>query len=198
MRVIETSLPGVLVIEPAVHRDERGFFLEAYHAAKLEALGIQGKPLQVNQSRSVRRTLRGLHWQWRRPQAKLVRVLRGEIFDVAVDIRRGSPAFGRWVAVELSDQNFRQTFVPEGFAHGFCVLSESADVEYLCTALYDPGGEAGLRWDDPAVGIVWPISDPLLSDRDRSHAGLDAARPDLPAYPGGPADGPGQRLARMS
>jgi len=185
MRVVETGLPGVVVLEPDVHRDPRGFFVETYHAGKLEAHGLRSRPVQINQSRSVRHTIRGLHWQWRRPQAKLVRVVRGEVFDVAVDVRRGSPAFGRWVGVVLSEDNFRQTYVPEGFAHGFCVLSESADVEYLCSDLYDPGGEAGLRWDDPAVGIDWPVPDPLLSDRDRRHPGLDSARSDLPLYPGG-------------
>lgn len=185
MRVTETGLPGVLVIEPDVHRDARGFFVEAYHAAKLEPFGIGSRPAQINQSRSVHRTLRGLHWQWRRPQAKLVRAVRGEIFDVAVDVRRGSPTFGQWAGVVLSDENFRQTYVPEGFAHGFCVLSASADVEYLCSDLYDPSGEAGLRWDDSAVGIVWPISKPLLSERDQSHPGLDPSRSDLPVYGAG-------------
>lgn len=182
MKVTETALPGVLVVEPDVHRDARGFFVETYHAGKLDPFGIRSRPAQVNQSRSAQRTLRGLHWQWRRPQAKLVRALRGEIFDVAVDVRRGSPTFGRWIGVVLSDENFRQTYVPEGFAHGFCVLSEWADVEYLCSDLYDPSGEAGLRWDDPAVGIVWPVADPLLSDRDRRHPGLDPSRSDLPVY----------------
>jgi len=184
MRVVETGLPGVFVVEPDVHRDARGFFFETYHAGKLEAQGLRSRPVQVNQSRSIRHTIRGLHWQWRRPQAKLVRVLRGEVFDVAVDVRRGSPAFGRWVGMVLSEDNFRQTYVPEGFAHGFCVLSESADVEYLCSELYDPGGEAGLRWDDPAVGIDWPVTDPLLSERDRRHPALDSARPDLPDFRG--------------
>ena len=180
MHVVETELPGLVVLEPMVHRDVRGLFFETYQAAKLAALGIQMPVVQANHSRSSRHTLRGLHWQWRRPQAKLVRVVRGEIFDVAVDVRRGSPTFGRWAGVVLSEENFRQTFVPEGFAHGFCVLSEVADVEYLCSDVYDPGGEAGLRWDDPAVGIRWPISRPVLSDRDRLHGPLDASRADLP------------------
>ncbi|HXE81151.1 MAG TPA: dTDP-4-dehydrorhamnose 3,5-epimerase [Vicinamibacterales bacterium] len=182
MRLTRTDLPGVVILEPEIHRDHRGFFVEIVHAGKLEALGIPNRVAQINQSRSVRGTLRGLHWQWRRPQAKLVRVLRGEIFDVAVDVRRGSPTFGRWVGVKLSEENFRQTYVPEGFAHGFCVLSETADVEYVCSDLYDPGGEAGLRWDDPTVGIRWPVSNPLLSERDRRHPLLDPARPDLPVY----------------
>jgi dTDP-4-dehydrorhamnose 3,5-epimerase len=184
MRAIETELPGVLVLEPVVHRDARGFFIETYHREKFAAAGISTQFVQANHSRSIRHTLRGLHWQWRRPQAKLVRVVRGEIFQVMVDVRRGSPTFGRWVGVELSDENQRETFVPEGFAHGFCVVSGIADVEYLCSQTYDPGGEAGLRWDDPLVGISWPITSPLLSERDLQHRPLDLNRPDLPAYGG--------------
>jgi dTDP-4-dehydrorhamnose 3,5-epimerase len=184
VRVCETTLPGVLIVEPDLHRDARGFFMESYHLEKLEARGIRCRPAQVNHSRSMHRTLRGLHWQWRRPQAKLVRVLSGEVFDVAVDVRRGSPTFGRWVGVVLSHVNVRQTYVPEGFAHGFCVLSEAADVEYICSDFYDPGGEAGLRWDDPAVGIEWPVADPILSERDRGHWGLELDRQDLPVYTG--------------
>lgn len=182
VRVIETELPGVLVLEPSVHRDARGFFVETYHDGKFAAIGIGLAFRQVNRSRSVRHTLRGLHWQWRRPQAKLVTVTRGEIFDVVVDVRRGSPTFGRWVSVVLSDENLRQSFIPQGFAHGFCVLSDVADVEYLCSDLYDPEGEAGLRWSDPSVGIRWPVSDPIMSPRDAAHPSLDASRPDLPDY----------------
>ena len=184
MRVIETSLPGVLVIEPAVHRDERGFFLEAYHAAKLEALGIQGKPLQVNQSRSVRRTLRGLHWQWRRPQAKLVRVLRGEIFDVAVDIRTDSPTFGQWYGCTLSEENGTQLYIPEGFAHGFLVIGAHALVEYKCTAFYDAAAEGTLLWNDPAIGIDWPAEPDIVSEKDRAGMALSEFRMgELPSVP---------------
>jgi dTDP-4-dehydrorhamnose 3,5-epimerase len=183
MRVVETSLPGVVIVEPAVHKDARGFFLEVYHQEKFRAAGIDVRFLQENHSRSVKGTLRGLHWQWRRPQAKLVRAIVGEIFDVAVDIRRGSPTFGRWMGAVLSAANFRQMFVPGGFAHGFCVLSDVAEVEYKCTDFYDPAGEAGIRWDDPAVGVEWPVRDPILSDKDTRHAPLLSERTDLPTYP---------------
>lgn len=179
MRVIETALSGVRVLEPIVHRDDRGFFLESFRADRLAALGISETFVQDNHSRSVARTLRGLHWQWRRPQAKLIRVVDGAIFDVVVDIRRRSPSFGRWVGVNLSSADFRQLYVPIGFAHGFCVLSETADIEYKCSDYYDPSGEAGLRWDDPAVGIDWPVSDPILSRRDIQHPAFGPNRPDL-------------------
>lgn len=180
MRVIGTGLPGVLLLEPQVHRDPRGFFLEVYQAARLEACGIHARFVQDNHSRSARGTLRGLHWQYRRPQAKLVRVLSGEIFDVAVDIRRGSPTFRAWEGMLLSGDNFRQTFIPEGFAHGFCVLSETADVEYKCSDYYDPGGEAGLPWNDAAIAIEWPISAPLLSSKDTAYEPLERHDQDLP------------------
>ena len=180
VRITPTTLPGVQIIEPDVYRDERGFFLEVYRAARFSTAGLPAAFVQDNHSRSARGTLRGLHWQWRRPQAKLVRVVIGEIFDVAVDVRRGSPTFGRWVGVSLSADNLRQTFVPEGFAHGFCVLSETADVEYKCTDYYDPAGESGLPWDDPAVAITWPLSSPLLSAKDLAHAPLERHDDDLP------------------
>jgi dTDP-4-dehydrorhamnose 3,5-epimerase len=171
----------VQVIEPDVYRDERGFFLEVYRAARFSAAGLPVAFVQDNHSRSLRGTIRGLHWQWRRPQAKLVRVVAGEIFDVAVDIRRGSPTFGKWVGVRLSGESLRQTFIPEGFAHGFCVLSDVADVEYKCTAEYDPDGESGFRWDDAGVGIEWPAGAALLSPKDATLPNLHAARPDLPS-----------------
>jgi dTDP-4-dehydrorhamnose 3,5-epimerase len=171
------TLPDVLVIEPRVHRDDRGFFVETYHAQRYHDLGIGVGFVQDNHSRSVRHTLRGLHWQVApHPQAKLVRVLDGEILDVAVDIREGSPTFGRWAAVTLSSQNFRQLFVPIGFAHGFLVLSETADIEYKCSDLYDPAAERGLMWDDPAIAIAWPVASPILSARDRAHPPLAALR----------------------
>jgi dTDP-4-dehydrorhamnose 3,5-epimerase len=186
MRVIETALPGVLILEPQVHRDARGFFLEVYHAARLASCGIDTVFVQDNHSRSVRHTLRGLHWQYRRPQAKLVRVLRGEIYDVAVDIRRGAATFGKWVGVYLSDDNMRQTFIPQGFAHGFCVLTETADVEYKCSDYYDPGGEAGLPWNDTAVGVAWPVAAPILSAKDSAYEPLAKHDRYLPAFaPGG-------------
>lgn len=164
MKFVETGLPGVLVVEPDVHRDSRGFFLETFHADRYRAGGIAYDFVQDNHSRSTRGTLRGLHAQRKTPQGKLVRALRGEIFDVAVDIRPRSPSFGKWVSARLSEENFHQLFVPPGFAHGFCVLSEIAEVEYKCTALYDRGDEIGARWD--SAGIDWPVKDPLLSPKD--------------------------------
>jgi dTDP-4-dehydrorhamnose 3,5-epimerase len=161
-----TPLSGVILIEPDVHRDARGFFLETYHAGKYKAGGIDTVFVQDNHSRSGKGTLRGLHAQWRKPQGKLVRTLQGEIFDVAVDVRPGSPTFGKWFGATLSSENHHQLWVPAGFIHGFCVLSESAEVEYKCTELYDPGGELGVRWDDPAIGIDWPIAQPILSAKD--------------------------------
>jgi dTDP-4-dehydrorhamnose 3,5-epimerase len=172
MRILETPLPGVLVIEPRVHADPRGFFLETYRADRYREAGILEPFVQDNHSRSVRGTLRGLHWQWRRPQGKLVRVVEGTIFDVAVDIRPDSPSFGRWTGVELSAATFRQMYIPPGFAHGFCVTTDVAEVEYKCTDYYDPGGEAGLIWSDPDVAIAWPVTEPRLSDRDGRHPKL--------------------------
>ena len=191
MRVVATELPGVLLIEPEVHRDARGFFLETYHADKYGAAGIAGPFVQDNHSRSVRGTLRGLHLQRTRLQGKLVRVIEGEIYDVAVDVRRGSPTFGRWVGETLSADNFRQWYIPPGFAHGFCVLSDVAEVEYKCTALYDAPDELGIAWNDPELKIDWPIADPLLSDRDRGHPSLAAQTHLLPAYAGGRENGKG-------
>lgn len=169
MRVTPTELPEVLVIEPDVHHDGRGFFVETYHADKYRANGITPTFVQDNHSRSAQHTVRGLHLQVRKPQAKLIRAVEGEIFDVAVDVRRGSPAFGRWVGVRLSAENFRQCYVPVGFAHGFCVLTPVAQVEYKCTDVYDPGGEVGIAWDDPALAIAWPVTGAILSERDRRH-----------------------------
>ncbi len=167
MRFLSTALPGVLIVEPDVHRDGRGYFLETYHAEKYRAGGVVPAFVQDNHSRSLHGTLRGLHLQVRRPQGKLIRVIEGEIFDVAIDVRRGSPAFGRWVGVTLSSENFRQCYIPPGFAHGFCVTSDVAQVEYKCTELYDPAGEIGVVWSDPTLAITWPIAAPRLSDRDR-------------------------------
>jgi len=180
VRVVKTELPGVLVIEPEVHADGRGFFLETYHAARYSEHGIDGPFVQDNHSRSTGGTLRGLHLQVRRPQGKLVRVIEGEIFDVAVDVRRGSPTFGRWVAVSLSADNFRQCYIPEGFAHGFCVVTPIAQVEYKCTDLYDPDSEIGIAWNDPALAIPWPVRDPILSNRDRCHPTLAEVAERLP------------------
>ena len=167
MKITPTEIPDVLLIEPSVHRDGRGFFLETWQREKYRAHGIGPEFVQDNHSRSVRGTLRGLHAQRRRPQGKLVRAVAGEIWDVAVDVRPGSPTFGKWAAATLSSENFRQLWVPPGMVHGFCVLSETAEVEYKCTELYDRADEIGLRWDDPAVAIPWPVGEPLLSPKDR-------------------------------
>jgi len=175
MRITPSRLPEVLLIEPVVHRDARGWFLETFHAERFTSCLLPANYVQDNHSRSTRGTLRGLHWQWRRPQSKLVRVVRGEIFDVAVDIRRGSSTFGMWSSVRMSDDNLLQAFIPAGYAHGFCVISDTADVEYKCTDYYDPGGEAGLLWNDPALGIEWPVMDPLLSPKDAGFPPLAGA-----------------------
>lgn len=182
MRTVPTSLPGVLVVEPTVHGDSRGFFLETYHQKKHAQMGITAPFVQDNHSRSIRGTLRGLHLQRTRLQGKLVRVIQGEILDVAVDVRRGSPNFGRWVSVDLSADNFRQLWVPPGFAHGFVVVSASADVEYKCTDFYDPADEIGIAWNEPDLGIQWGIDQPLLSDRDRRHPPLASLLDRLPVY----------------
>ena len=167
MRFTPLALPEVILVEPDVHRDPRGFFVETYHLEKYRAGGITGPFVQDNHSRSVQGTLRGLHAQRRRPQGKLVRAVDGEMFDVAVDIRRGYPTFGRWVGVRLWGENFQQLYIPPGFAHGFCVLSAVVHVEYKCTDFYDAADEIGLAWNDPDVGIEWPIRDPIISDKDR-------------------------------
>jgi dTDP-4-dehydrorhamnose 3,5-epimerase len=159
-------LPEVILVEPEVHLDPRGYFLETHHQAKYAAGGIGATFVQDNQSFSVQHTLRGLHAQLRRPQGKLVRAALGEIFDVAVDIRPGSPTFGRWDGAALSGENFHQLYIPPGFAHGFCVLSPDALVLYKCTDLYDRDDEIGLVWNDPGVGIDWPLAEPLLSSKD--------------------------------
>ncbi len=184
MRVVQTALAGVLAVEPDVHADARGFFLETYHAEKYRALGVPGPFVQDNHSRSLFGTIRGLHLQVRRPQGKLVRAIQGEILDVAVDVRRGSPNFGRWVAVRLSADSFRQCYVPPGFAHGFSVLSPTAEVEYKCTDFYDPTDELGIAWNDPALGIRWELDHPILSDRDRGHSPLSAVFERLPRFLG--------------
>jgi dTDP-4-dehydrorhamnose 3,5-epimerase len=176
MRFVRMDLPDVVVIEPDVHRDNRGFFLETFHAAKYSTGGVGGPFIQDNHSRSVASTLRGLHLQRRRPQGKLIRVIEGGIFDVAVDVRPDSPTFGRWVGVTLTSDNFKQCYVPPGFAHGFCVVSAIAQVEYKCTDFYDPADEIGVAWNDPALAIEWPVTDPLLSERDRHHPPLAALK----------------------
>jgi dTDP-4-dehydrorhamnose 3,5-epimerase len=184
VRVLESPLPGVIVIEPDVHRDGRGFFLETYHAEKYRAAGIAAPFVQDNHSQSVGGTIRGLHLQLRRPQGKLVRAVKGVIFDVAVDVRVGSPTFGRWFGVTLSEDNFHQCYISPGFAHGFCVVSPTAQVEYKCTDLYDRESEIGLAWNEPSFAIDWPIQDPVLSERDSRHPALRDVMDILPRWTG--------------
>jgi len=166
MEIRETELAGMCVIEPRVFADERGFFMETYHQEKFAAGGIPELFVQDNHSRSVKGTLRGLHYQIQHPQGKLVRVIRGEVYDVGVDLRRDSPTFGKWVGELLSEENKRQLYVPPGFAHGFCVVSDIAEVVYKCTDLYHPEHERCLLWNDPTLGIDWPVAEPILSPRD--------------------------------
>lgn len=168
MKIIPTALPDILIIEPQVFGDERGFFFESFnHRRFVELTGRDVNFVQDNHSHSARNVLRGLHYQITRPQGKLVRVAQGEIFDVALDIRRSSPTFGRHVAIELSRENKRMLWVPEGFAHGFVVMSESADVLYKTTAYWAPEFERCIAWDDPAIGVRWPVREPTLSAKDR-------------------------------
>jgi dTDP-4-dehydrorhamnose 3,5-epimerase len=175
MNIQPTDLPGVVIITPRVFKDARGFFFESYNAEQFKSRGIQTVFVQDNHSQSTRGTLRGLHFQLPpMAQDKLVRCVRGAIWDVAVDIRAGSPTFGRWIGVELSAGNFRQIYVPSGFAHGFCVLSDEAEVLYKTSAVYSATHERGIAWDDPAIGITWPLAEPLLSDRDRRAGSLVA------------------------
>jgi dTDP-4-dehydrorhamnose 3,5-epimerase len=162
-----TPLPDAFVVRHQVFRDERGFFMEVYRRDLFEALGLPGTFVQLNHSRSARGVVRGLHFQWQPPMGKLMRVTAGRAFLVAVDLRKGSPALGRWFGLELAADDPLQLWAPAGFARGFAVLSESAEIQYLCTGTYFAGGESGVRWDDPAIGIDWPLADPVLSDKDR-------------------------------
>jgi dTDP-4-dehydrorhamnose 3,5-epimerase len=185
MRVTPTALPGVLLIEPKVFGDARGFFLESYQAQRYAEVGIAGPFVQDNHSRSQQSVLRGLHYQRQHSQGKLVWVTRGTVFDVAVDIRRGSPTFGRWVGVTLSEDNHCQLYIPPGFAHGFCVLSNTADFLYKCTDFYIPADEGGVLWCDPDIGITWPVAAPLLSEKDQCYSRLaEVPLEHLPVYEG--------------
>lgn len=166
MNVIETVLPGVLIIEPTVHGDHRGFFLESYRANQYAELGIKQPFVQDNHSRSQYGVLRGLHFQITQPQGKLVRVTRGSVFDVAVDVNPESETYGQHVGVDLSDKNHRLFWVPPGYAHGFVVTSETADFQYKCTDYYQPADEGGVAWNDPDIGIDWPVDEPTLSEKD--------------------------------
>lgn len=181
MKVHDTALPGVRLIEPDVFGDERGFFLETWNARRYAEQGLDVDFVQSNASRSRRGVLRGLHFQWPRPQGKLVYCLHGRVFDVAVDIRPDSPTYRRWEAFELDDRSLRQLYIPEGFAHGFQVLSETALFAYQCTAFYEPEADAAVRWDDPAIGIEWPLAQPDLSRKDAAAPLLaELARERLP------------------
>jgi len=182
MNVRETPLPGVLFIEPRVFRDDRGFFTETFSERALEGTDVPKAFVQDNHSRSRKGALRGLHYQLQSPQGKLVHVARGSIFDVAVDIRIGSPDFGKWYGAHLDDENLASLWIPPGFAHGFCVLSDIADVIYKCTSLYDSADDRGVRWDDPTIGIEWPVTSPLLSEKDSRHEYLSSGRTDLPHF----------------
>ena len=185
MKILKTSLPDVLVIEPRVFEDERGFFMESYHQKRYEQSLISTVFVQDNLSYSIRGTLRGLHYQYPHGQAKLVQAVKGEIFDVAVDIRVNSPAFGKWTGARLSDRNKRQICIPEGFAHGFCVLSETAVVIYKCSNYYAPESERGILWSDPDLGIDWPVKAPLLSHKDSRYSRLrHVSLERLPQYEG--------------
>jgi dTDP-4-dehydrorhamnose 3,5-epimerase len=180
MRSLPTKLDGVVLIEPDVHGDDRGFLVETFRRDAWAGLGVDVEFVQHNQSRSVKDTLRGLHFQTEPGQAKLVRCPRGAIFDVAVDLRRDSPTYGRWEGRLLDDEQHRQLFVPAGFGHGFAVLSDLADVTYLLSSAYDPATEAGIAWNDPDVGVEWPVADPLLSERDKTAPTLAEVAETLP------------------
>ena len=185
MNLLQTELEEVFVIEPRVFQDPRGFFIETFHRQRYEALGLNADFCQDNLSFSSKNTLRGLHYQFPHEQAKLVQVLQGEIFDVAVDIRRGSPTFGRAVGVSLSETNRHQLFIPGGFAHGFCVISETALFAYKCSDFYAPDCDRGVLWSDPALCIAWPIENPLLSAKDQGLPLLKDIPPEkLPLYQG--------------
>ena len=183
MEIIETWLPGVLVVKPRVHQDPRGFFMETYRQNVLAAAGIDEQFVQDNHSRSSRGVLRGLHYQLRNQQAKLCRVVQGEVLDIAVDVRVGSPHFGQWVSVLLSAENHLQLYIPKGFAHGFVVQSETADFLYKCSDYYDASDDRGVLWNDPKIGIDWQTPSPLLSEKDRRYLALSQiARDQLPRY----------------
>lgn len=187
MKVTKASLPDIFIIEPNVFHDERGFFLETWQANRYREANIPGPFVQANSACSKRGVLRGLHYQLRCPQGKLVWVTNGEVFDVAVDIRVGSPTFGQWVGEILSAENRRQLYIPPGFAHGYCVLTDSADFSYFCTDYYTPGDEYGVYWNDARVKVSWPVTKPIVSEKDQQYKGLaEIAEDFLPKYVGAP------------
>ncbi len=169
MKTTTCPLDGILLIEPSVYADDRGFFLESFEQSRYRAIGITEDFIQDNHSRSARNVLRGMHFTKRKPQAQILTVMRGRIFDVVVDIRRDSPTFGRWFGTALSDEGIRQIYMPHGFAHGFCVLSDYADLHYKVSQRFDPHDDGGLRWNDRDIGIDWPVREPVVSDRDKCH-----------------------------
>jgi dTDP-4-dehydrorhamnose 3,5-epimerase len=181
MEIFKTNLPEVIVFSPPIFSDSRGYFLETYQQQKYAEIGIPHPFVQDNQSYSTKHVLRGLHFQLKHPQGKLVRVTQGKVFDVAIDIRRNSPTFGKWHGEILSAENKKQMYIPENFAHGFCVLSDNAEFLYKCTDFYVPGDEAGLIWDDPQLAIDWPIDTPILSAKDAILPKVDAIMDLLPA-----------------
>ncbi len=183
MEVFDWKFAGVRSFTPRVFRDDRGWFFESYRQSEIDRAGLPAF-VQHNQSRSARGVVRGLHYQLRRPQAKLVRAVRGEVFDVVVDIRVGSPSFGRHLVVELSEDRPEWLYIPANLAHGFCALTDVADVEYRCSEYYEPDDQRGVLWSDPALGISWPTSSPTISPRDREYLPLSAERDDLPRYVG--------------
>ncbi len=182
MDIVTTRLPGVLLVQPVRHTDERGFLMERFHEARFAEHGLPTHWPQENHSRSRRGVLRGLHFQLRAPQGKLVSCVRGEAYDVAVDVRVGSPTFGRWVGVTLSESSARMVWIPPGFAHGFCAVSDVVDIVYMCTEPYDAADERGVRWDDAEIAIEWPLPRPMLSARDAALPTLRAALSELPRY----------------
>ena len=184
MKFIRTEIPEVQIIEPDIYRDQRGFFLENWNIEKYSKAGITDAFKQDSHSLSQKGTVRGLHAQLTMAQAKLIRVIEGEIFDVAVDIREGSPTFGKWVGAVLSEENFRQLYIPVGFAHGFAVTSERAQVQYKQSEVYHPEDEIGILWNDPEIGVDWPVSEPILSERDKRHKTLAEMAGSLPTYKG--------------
>ena len=169
MNFINLSIPDVILVEPFIFNDDRGYFLETYHRDKFLSAGIACNFVQDNYAKSIKNTLRGLHYQEKYPQDKLVRCLKGKVFDVAVDIRKKSPYFGQWVGQELSEENKYQLFIPKGFAHGYYVMSEIAEVSYKCSDIYHPEDENGILWNDSEIGITWPTLDPILSDKDANN-----------------------------
>ncbi|HEY4956135.1 MAG TPA: dTDP-4-dehydrorhamnose 3,5-epimerase [Gemmatimonadaceae bacterium] len=182
MQVDRTDIPGVLLVTPRLWPDARGFFLESFNEKDFFLAGLPMRFVQDNHSRSKEGVLRGLHYQLGTPQGKIVSVIHGKVFDVAADIRRGSPTFGKWVGVVLDDVRRQSLWIPPGFAHGFCALSNDADVLYKCTDYYDPPSERGIRWDDPLLGVRWPIDRPMVSEKDAGYAPLSLERNDLPVY----------------